>query len=216
MVVGADVDDECLRTLEKELGPSLTPAVVDVAQRAECVAAIEQCVRAHGRLDVVGNVAGIARAEHFTATSEELYRRLMAVNVDGAFFVAQAAMPHLVESSGVLINVASNSALQGVGYLVAYSMTKAAIVAMTKSLAMEYVNAGVRINAIAPGGTATRLTETFAAPSDMDIDLAMRMAGFRGVNDPEEVAAFFAFVASDEAPGIHGAILSIDRGITTG
>ena len=79
----------------------------------------------------------------------------MAVNVDAYFFMAQAAMPHLVASSGSLINIASNSGVQGVAYLVGYSTTKWAVVGMTKSLAMEYVKTGVRINCIAPAGTMT-------------------------------------------------------------
>jgi meso-butanediol dehydrogenase / (S,S)-butanediol dehydrogenase / diacetyl reductase len=218
-VVGIEIDEDALRAVEADIrdaGGSFEGLVADIGSRDACVEVVEHCVRAHGRLDVLGNVAGIARAEHFTDVSEDLYRRLMAVNADGPFFLSQAAMPHLLASKGSLVNVASNSAVQGVAYLVAYSMTKAAIVALTRSLAMEYAKSDVRVNAIAPGGTATRLTETFVRPADMDIDLAMRSAGFRGVNDPDEVAALFAFVASDEAPGIHGAVLSIDRGLTSG
>jgi meso-butanediol dehydrogenase/(S,S)-butanediol dehydrogenase/diacetyl reductase len=218
-VVGVEIDEESLRGVEGEIrdaGGSFDGLVVDIGDRAACIGAVEHCVREHGRLDVVGNVAGIARAEHFTDTDEDLYRRLMAVNADGPFFLSQAAMPHLVAARGNLVNVASNSAIQGVAYLVAYSMTKAAIVALTKSLAMEYAKNDVRVNAIAPGGTSTRLTETFVRPADMDIDLAMRSAGFRGLNEPDEVAALFAFVASDEASGIHGAVLTIDRGLTAG
>lgn len=218
-VVGADVDEESLRSVAEEItgaGGNFHGDAVDIGSREACFAAIERCVAAHGRLDVLGNVAGIARAEHFTEISEELYRRVMAVNLDGPFFLAQAAMPHLLATNGSLVNIASNSGVQGVAYLTAYSATKAALVGLTRSLAVEYAKTGVRVNCIAPAGTSTRLTATFERPADIDIDLAMRSAGFRGMNNPDEVAALFAFVASDEAPGVHGAVLTIDRGLTAG
>jgi len=218
-VVGADIDEAGLADTAdacSQFSGRFDPQPLDIRQRAHCFDAIDRCVADNGRLDIVGNIAGVVHVGHFLQTTEEEYRRLMAVNVDGMFFIAQAAIPHLLETSGSLINVASNSALQGVAYLVAYSTTKSAIIGLTKSLAMEYVKTGIRINAIAPGGTITGLTRNFSMPADVDIDLAVRPAGFRGTNTADEVAAFFAFIASDESPGLHGAILPIDRAVTTG
>jgi NAD(P)-dependent dehydrogenase (short-subunit alcohol dehydrogenase family) len=217
VVVGLDVDEACLHTLEQEIveaGGRCQPIVVDISSRAACFDAVARCVETNGRLDVLGNVAGIVGTGHFTEIDEDAYRRLVAVNLDGTFFLAQAAMPHLLASNWNLVNIASNSALQGVAYLSAYSATKGAVVALTKSLALEYVKSGVRINAIAPAGTITALTRGFTLPADVDGELAVRPRGHRGANQPEEVAALFAFVASDEASGIHGAVLTIDRGLT--
>jgi NAD(P)-dependent dehydrogenase (short-subunit alcohol dehydrogenase family) len=219
IVVGADIDPDGLADTVARCADApgtFEPVELDIGDRAACFAAIEGCVARRGRLDVLGNIAGVVHAGHFIDTPEDAYRRLMRVNVDGMFFLSQAALPHLVASGGSLINTASNSALQGVAYLVAYSTTKTAIIGFTKSLAMEYVKTGVRINCIAPGGTLTGLTRNFSMPADVDPELAIRPAGFRGINTPEEVAALFAFVASDEAPGIHGAVLPIDRAVTTG
>jgi NAD(P)-dependent dehydrogenase (short-subunit alcohol dehydrogenase family) len=95
-------------------------------------------------------------------------------------------------------------------------MTKGAVVQLTRALAMEYVKTPLRVNAIAPAGTDTALSRNFAIPSDIDFELMGRYTGFRGMGPPEEIAGLFAFVASDEAAGIHGAILSSDRGVTTG
>ncbi|HWI43174.1 MAG TPA: SDR family oxidoreductase [Nocardioides sp.] len=215
-VVGADIARDPLAELVGELGSAFSPYVLDIADREACFSAVASTVAGHGRLDVLGNVAGFTQSKHAVDYSEEEYRRLMAVCADGAFFLAQAALPHLVESSGSLVNVASNSGVQGVPYVVPYSMAKGAIVAMTRSLAVEYAKTGVRINAIAPAGTLTGIVRTFSRPDDVDPELAGRTQGFRGINTAEEVAAFFAFVASDEAPGIHGAILTIDRGVTAG
>lgn len=219
IVVGVDIDANGLEGTAEAIadsGGTFEPVATDLSERAACFSVMEQCVHRHGRLDVLGNIAGIVRSGHFTDLNEADYRRQMAVNVDAYFFMAQAAMPHLVASSGALINIASNSGVQGVAYLVGYSTTKWAVVGMTKSLAMEYVKTGVRINCIAPAGTMTGIVRQFAVPADGDMELASRPRGFRGINQPEEVAALFAFVASGETPGIHGAVLTVDRGVTVG
>lgn len=216
-VVGADVDEEGLAATAASLdgAPGTFQAFhLDVSSRADCIAAVQACVATHGGLDVLGNIAGIVHSSHFTDVTEDAYRRVMAVNIDGPFFLAQAAMPHLVERAGHLINVSSNSGVHGTPYLSAYSASKHALVGLTRALATEYVKTGVRVNCIAPAGTATNITKNFRMPPDVDLDLAMRMGGFRGQNQPDEVAAVFAFVASDEAPGIHGAVLRVDRGLT--
>jgi NAD(P)-dependent dehydrogenase (short-subunit alcohol dehydrogenase family) len=104
----------------------------------------------------------------------------------------------------------------GQAYLVNYTMTKGALIQMTKSLAMEFIKTDLRVNAIAPGGTMTRLAEQFQAPDDLDTELVMRYVGYRGMADADEIATLFAYLASDEAKGVHGAVFSIDRGTTTG
>jgi NAD(P)-dependent dehydrogenase (short-subunit alcohol dehydrogenase family) len=218
-VVGADVNSERVAEVATEItgeGGRFHGITLDVTSRAGCFSAIEACVAQFGQLDVLGNVAGVTTADHFTDVSEENYRWLMAVCADGPFFLAQAAIPHLLKTKGNIVNIASNSGLQGVPYIVPYSMTKGAIVSMTRSLAMEYLKSGIRINAIAPGATMTNIADNFHRPEDVDLDLAGRTHLMGGINTPEDVAAFFAFVASDEAAGVNGAILAVDRALTTG
>ena len=154
--------------------------------------------------------------EHTTAVSVEQYRRVMAINLDAPFFVAQAAIPHLLASGGNLVSIASNAALMGQAYTTVYCMSKGAVVQLTRSLAMEYVKTSVRVNAIAPGTTNTPLVQTVQMPSDLDPELMAPYIGFRPPAEPEEVAALFAWVASDEARSVHGAVLSIDNGVTAG
>ena len=202
--------------LTQDAGAEVRTRVGDVSQRDECFATVAECVDAFGRLDVLGNIAGIAKAEHVTDVTEEQYRRMFGVNLDGPFFMAQAAIPHLLESAGNIVNIASNAGLMGQAYTVVYCMTKGGIVQMTRSLAMEYVKTPLRVNAIAPAGTATALSKNFEIPTEVDFELMARYTGFRGMGEPEEIAALFAFVASDEAIGVHGAILSSDRGVTAG
>ena len=171
-------------------------------------------VGAGGRLDVLGNVAGIYRAAHTPEMSEDDYRRVMRVNLDGPFFLCQAAIPHLLEVAGNIVNIASNSGIQGVPYSAAYSASKGGIVQLTRSLAVEYLKTPLRVNAVAPAGTNTNIATGATFPSDMDMDLAVRMAGMRGMCEPEEVAGVFAFLASDEARSVTGAVYTIDNGIT--
>jgi meso-butanediol dehydrogenase/(S,S)-butanediol dehydrogenase/diacetyl reductase len=188
----------------------------DVSDPAECRATVEACVAEFGRLDVLGNVAGIARGEHVTDVTVDQYRQMMGVNMDGPFFMAQAAIPHLLETSGNIVNIASNAGLMGQAYTVVYCMTKGAVVQLTRALAMEYVKTPLRVNAIAPAGTHTNLVATYRMPEDCDWDLVGRYSGMRGMGTAEEIAALFAFVASDEGAGIDGAILSSDRAVTAG
>jgi NAD(P)-dependent dehydrogenase (short-subunit alcohol dehydrogenase family) len=165
---------------------------------------------------VLGNVAGIARGEHFGAVTESAYRQMMAVNVDGYFFMAQAAIPHLLPAGGVVVNVASNAGLMGQAYTVVYCMTKGAVVQLTRALAMEYLKTPLRVVALAPGGVDTGLTRGYQMPTDVDWDLVMRYTGQRGMSTPEDMANLFAFLASDEARNIHGTVVSSDGGMTAG
>lgn len=217
-VLAVDIDDERLKETAASAPAegAVTPHTADVTDPEACRSAVGACLAAHGRLDVLGNVAGIARAEHVTDVTVDQYRRMMGVNVDACFFLAQAAIPHLLEAGGNIVNIASNAGLMGQAYTVVYCMTKGAVIQLTRALAMEYAKTPLRVNAVAPGGTNTTLTRTFQVPDDVDYELMGRYTGFRGMADPEDIASVFAFVASDEARAIHGAILSADNGLTTG
>jgi NAD(P)-dependent dehydrogenase (short-subunit alcohol dehydrogenase family) len=138
----------------------------------------------------------------------------MAINLDACFFLAQAAIPHLLEAGGNIVNIASNAGLQGVPYSAAYCMSKGGVVQLTRALAVEFLKRQLRVNAIAPAGTNTNIATSTTFPADMDGELSRRMAGFRGLAEPEEVAALFSFLASDDARSVTGAIYTIDNGLT--
>lgn len=197
-------------------GANVATKVVDVSQRAECHAAVSDCVARFGRLDVLGNIAGIARADRVTDVTEEVWERMLGVNVSGCFWMAQAAIPHLLETSGNIVNIASNAGLMGQAYTVPYCVTKGAVVQLTRALAMEYVKTTLRVNAIAPGGVNTSLSHNFHVPPDVDLTLMAPYTGFRGMAEPEDIASMFAYLASDEARNIHGSIHSVDNGVTAG
>ncbi len=215
-VLAVDIDAERLDETRKAAGAgdAVVTRVADIGDPEACAAAVAAGADEFGRLDVLGNVAGIYVASHATDLTLAQYRRVMAVNLDGCFFLAQAALPHLLRTGGNIVNIASNAGLQGIPYSVAYAMSKGGVIQMTRALAVEYLKTGLRVNAIAPAGTNTNIAASTRFPPDLDPDLARRMGGLRGLAEPEEVAALFAFLASAEARSITGSIYTLDNGLT--
>jgi NAD(P)-dependent dehydrogenase (short-subunit alcohol dehydrogenase family) len=213
-VFAVDIDQTALAETADLVGESLRVHVADVGDPDACVTAVARCVQAYGHLHVLGNVAGIYRAAHTPDMARDEYRRVMSINLDAPFYLCQAAIPHLLESGGNIVNVASNSGIQGVPYSAAYSASKGGIIQLTRSLAVEFLKTTLRVNAIAPAGTNTNIAVSAKFPPDMDPDLSGRMAGLRGLAEPAEVAGLFAYLASDEARAVTGAVYTIDNGIT--
>ncbi|MEV5747719.1 SDR family oxidoreductase [Actinoallomurus sp. NPDC052308] len=215
-VFAVDLDAERLKETASLADGTVTTRTADVSDPATCAAVVQECVDAYSRIDVLGNIAGVARSDHFTELTVEQYRRLMGVNVDACFFLSQAAVPYLLETGGNIINIASSAGLVGQAYTVAYCASKGAVIQMTKALAMEYVKRGIRVNAIAPGVIDTPLIQNWEFPTDVEVDLLMRYAPLRNAGEAEDVASLFAYVASDEGRSIHGAVLSVDNGMAAG
>ena len=218
-VFGMDIDGAGLAetaSLVKDAGGEMQTGIFDVTRREQCIEAVKETVDAFGKLDILANVAGIVRFHHFPDWTEEDWDLVHDVNLKGPFFMSQAAIPHLLESGGNIVNVASNAALMGQAYTAAYCSSKGALVQLTRSIAMEYLKQGIRVNAVAPAGVTTPLTQGIDFPENLDHGLMKRYMSVRGMSDPEEIAAAIAFIASDEAKSIHGAVLSIDNGLTIG
>ena len=213
-VFAVDVDQGGLDSSASLVDGRLVTRRADVGDPDECDDVVAACVAELGRLDVLGNVAGIYRAAHTPQMARDDYRRIMRVNLDGPFYLTQAAIPHLLETGGNIVNIASNSGIQGVPYSAAYSASKGGIIQLTRSVAVEYLKTSLRVNAVAPAGTNTNIAANASFPADMDAALAGRMAGYRGLAEPEDVAAVFAFLASDEARAVTGAVYTVDNGIT--
>jgi NAD(P)-dependent dehydrogenase (short-subunit alcohol dehydrogenase family) len=214
VVFAVDIDADALEETAGLLDGHVDTQVADIAEKDACTEAVVACVQRFGHLHVLGNVAGIYRAAHTPEMSREDYRRVLSVNLDGPFFLCQAAIPHLLETGGNIVNVASNSGIQGVPYSAAYSASKGGLIQLTRSLAVEFMKTSLRVNAIAPAGTNTNIAASASFPPDMDPDLARRMAGQRGMAEPEDVAGLFGYLASDEARSVTGAVYTIDNGIT--
>lgn len=223
-VVGCDIDEAGLATTAETIaaaGGEFRAITIDISDRAACHGAVAEAVEAYGGLNVLANIAGIARSEHLVDVTEEQWRKMFGVNVDGMFWLSQAAIPHLLKSAeagsiGNIVNIASNAGLMGQAFTVNYCATKGAVVNLTKAMAMEFIKSPLRINAVAPGGTDTALVANFSMPDDLDWELMGRYTSPRGFSSPEDLANVIAFVASESAKAIHGAVVSADNGITSG
>ncbi len=188
----------------------------DIADPAHCRAAVTAAVEAYGRLDVVVNNAGRHDFRITTEVTEEQWAADVALNLSGAFFVSQAAIPHLLEVGGNIVNVASVAGLMGEAYSAAYTAAKHGIVGLTKALAIEYLNAPLRVNCVCPGGMDTPQVSTIDVPDGADWELIMRVAAKRGLMSADSVAAVVAFLASDDAASVHGSIQAVDQGHLAG
>jgi meso-butanediol dehydrogenase/(S,S)-butanediol dehydrogenase/diacetyl reductase len=163
---------------------------------------------------VLCNIAGIFISRRLTDIQEEEWNRMVGINLNSVFFLSQAAMPHLIETKGNIVNMASTAGLVGQVYNAMYCATKGAVVMLSKSMAVEYARAGVRVNAICPGGVNTPLAANLTLPEDPDMDLFMRLMPLLDIAEPEEIASAIAYLASDEARYVTGTAFAIDGGQT--
>ncbi|MFT3966496.1 MAG: SDR family NAD(P)-dependent oxidoreductase [Sphingobium sp.] len=214
-----DVNADGLAETAREIAALGRRAVVhaaNLAERENCGAAVRAAVDAFGRLDALCNVAGLIKFAHTHAMPWEDYALTIAVNLNAPFYLSQAAIPHLLEADGAIVNVTSSAAFIGEAYAAAYCASKAGLTQMTKALAMEYMHKPLRVNAVAPGGMMTGIAANMTFPADLDRSLIARFSGLRGLVEVDDVAGVIAFLASPAARGFHGATVTMDRGITAG
>lgn len=214
-----DIDREGLAQTAseiEELNVATLCQAKDLAQ-AECAREIvANTVAEFGRLDALCNVAAVFAPGHSADVDDEQWDRTIAVNLSAPFRLIRAAIPHLLGSSGAVVNVTSCAAFQGQAYTAAYCATKAGLTHMTKALAMEYMHQSIRFNAVAPGGMMTALAAGLRELESPDPSLLQRYSPLRGLVEIDDVAEMVAFLASDAARGYHGACINIDNGITAG
>jgi NAD(P)-dependent dehydrogenase (short-subunit alcohol dehydrogenase family) len=212
-----DIDAEGLAgtaAAANALGVRAHVHATDLSVRENCTAAVAQATATFGRLDALCNVAGVMIPAHTTEMSAEAYDKTIAVNLSAPFFLIQAAIPHLLEADGAVVNVTSCAAFRGQAYFAAYCATKAGLTHMTKALAMEYAHKPIRFNAVAPGGMMTALAGGMMQFTTGDPTLLQRISPLRGLVEIEDVAEMVAFLATPAASGYHGACINIDKGIT--
>jgi NAD(P)-dependent dehydrogenase (short-subunit alcohol dehydrogenase family) len=193
-----------------------TDRVHDVSDPGANRALVEDVVAEHGRLDVLCNVAGILRFAHAAEHTQEDWDRTLAVNLSGPWFLMQAALPHLVETRGSIVNVASAAGLVGQAYTSAYCASKHGLVGLTKSLAIEFASQKVRVNCVCPGQVNTNLLADFAFPEGADQRLLDKLLPLLRGAHPDEIATLIAFLASDDARYVTGAAWPVDGGQTAG
>jgi meso-butanediol dehydrogenase/(S,S)-butanediol dehydrogenase/diacetyl reductase len=185
----------------------------DVLDLGQITATVTRVVDDLGRLDVLCNIAGIG---HFAKDEEETpdwWNRILGVNLTGTYFMSQAALPHLLATQGNIVNCASTAGTHAQPYSSAYSASKGGVISLTQTMAITQGFAGVRVNCVAPGGVNTAITDQFPITEDYEMSLFARIMPFKDMGEPENLAAAFAFLASDDAAYVNGVILRVDGGM---
>lgn len=206
------IDQMCSQV--KGCGGRKLPVEGDVSEESDIIRMCNEVIEKLGSLDILINNAGIqtASASHEVDTAD--FDKIMSVNLRGAYLCARETIKHFLDrgNGGVIINVSSVHEIIPRPQYVSYSISKGGMENMTKTLALEYAPQGIRVNAIAPGATATPINSWAEDPQkrkEVESHIPMKRAG-----TPEEMAAVTAFLASDDAAYITGQTLFVDGGLT--
>jgi NAD(P)-dependent dehydrogenase (short-subunit alcohol dehydrogenase family) len=217
-VVLADIDGELLEKTVADIGGAAHAAVCDVTSEAQVAAAVEATIERLGGLDIAVNNAGIEIGKPLVEQTEQEFDRLMAINVKGVFFGIKHEAPAMIAGGGGnIVNMASVAGLGGVPLLSTYCASKAAVLRLTETAAIELRPAGIRVNAVCPSFIRTemvaRLVNPFEGATGTSFDDVVAVKQQR-LGTPEEVAEMVAFLASDDAKFVTGAHYVLDGGLT--
>ena len=206
--------EDCARSLLEQLRREGCQAAVvqaDVADREAVTAAIRQAEAAlGGPISLLVNNAGIAEQHLFQDVTPAFWRRIFAVNVDGAYHTIQAVLPAMLhEKQGCIINTSSIWGQRGASCEAAYSATKAALIGLTRSLAIELAPSGIRVNCVAPGVIRTDMVEVLGADTLRSL---VEETPVGRLGTPEDIANAVAFLADDRASFLTGQVLTADGG----
>lgn len=224
-----DPDGDGLAALSEavqEYGAKIVALTGSIGNPADVKNLVADTVRSFGRLDFLFNNAGVEFIASLTETTAEEWDTVHDVNVKGTFMLTREVIPHMIQSGGgAVINNASDAGLRGIKLNAAYSTSKAAIVHMTRSVALDYGKYNIRCNCVCPGCIRTPLCERFNAEigarknrsgEEVLSEFVQANIPMERVGLPEEVASVVAFLCSDDARYISGAVLTIDGGLTAG
>jgi meso-butanediol dehydrogenase/(S,S)-butanediol dehydrogenase/diacetyl reductase len=213
--VSARLAEEGATVVRSDVREVAGDVVCDVRDPLSCAAAVGSVLEAHGRLDVLVNVAGIGVSRMIAELTLEEWRQVIDVNLTGTFLLSQSALPALLEAKGVIVNMGSVAGMRATPYNAAYCASKGGVIMLTKSMAIELAKAGVRVNVVCPASVDTPFLRNFQLPEGADMSLLTRSASPMGrLIDPAEVAAAVAYLASDDAATVSGTTLVIDGAAT--
>ncbi len=216
-VVCADINERGLEEttgMIRKAGGTCAAKTCDVAKPDAVKDTVAFAVKEHGGLYALANVAGIGGFQRTTEVTFEQWNRFLSINLTGTFLMCQAAIPHILESNGAIINTGSVAGIKSHPYSAAYCASKGGVVLMTKALAVEYGRKGIRINVVCPGGVETPLIQEFKLPEGVSQAALQKIMPLGRLGTPEEVAGTIAFLASDDAAYINGSAIVVDGGMT--
>ncbi|MDP9236666.1 MAG: glucose 1-dehydrogenase [Chloroflexota bacterium] len=200
-------------------GKAADAVACDVSDAASVAAAFHRVESDAGRIDILVNNAGIAHIGTVETTSESDLDRIYAVNVKGLFLCSQAAVPRMVSAGGgVILNLASIASLIGLTDRFAYSMSKGAVLTMTRSIAVDYIKQGIRCNCVCPARVHTPFVDGYLRNTypGREEEMFRQLSEYQPIGrmaEPEEVAALALYLCSDEASFITGQAYPIDGGV---
>ena len=212
MLVGRDKNK--FTKIKSELTGNFDFISADVGKISDCDRVADITKKNFGGIDILINCAGIYAEGAITQVTEKIFDEIFATNVKGTFFMSRACTDELIKNRGAIVNVASDAGLHGNYFCTAYAASKGAIIAFTKSLALELANFPVRVNCVAPADILTPLTENQLKISGESIADLERIYPMQRIGTAEEVAEAIYFLASDKASFITGEILKVDGGLT--
>jgi meso-butanediol dehydrogenase/(S,S)-butanediol dehydrogenase/diacetyl reductase len=188
----------------------------ELAEAEDCDELIADTIDEFGNIDCLVNCAGVIVRANVADTSDDDWRLTMGINLDAVFYLSRAALPHLLKTTGSIVNVASDWGLKGGERAAAYCASKGAVVQLTKAMAIDHARDGLRINAVCPGDIDTPMLVSEAEDEGVDLEEHLAQAAEDSPNGrigtPEEVAALIVFLASDAATHITGTAIPIDGG----
>jgi NAD(P)-dependent dehydrogenase (short-subunit alcohol dehydrogenase family) len=218
-IAAADLDAEGLLALEEALrsaGARVFARPLDTRDGAATDAFVADAVAKLGRLDGAAPCAGIARAAPAETMDDATFESVLGVNLTGVFYTCRAVGRVLLEQGrGAIVTIASITAKGGQPGRANYAASKWGLVGLTKTLAVEWGHRGVRVNAVAPNGVDTPMIRD-GIPEDFLADVMLDRTPLGRLARPEEIAAAVAFLLSDEAAYVNGAVLEVDGGLTAG
>ena len=205
-----DVNEEALSGVEQTMR-----IPCDVSSATQVQVAMARIIESFGRIDSLVNCAGIAIRNSVHETDEESWRRVLDVNLSGVFLTSKCALAHFPETGGAIVHVSSVTGIVGVRGRAAYSATKGALIALTRSMAVDYASCGIRVNCVCPGFVKTPLIGTILADPDRTAALIARHPLGR-LGEPDDIARAIVFLISNAASWITGQAIVVDGGFSAG
>jgi 3-oxoacyl-[acyl-carrier protein] reductase len=225
-IVGGDIDEAGAQVTADEIVSDGGNALVqrtDVTKRADVDALVDRAVADFGKVDIVGNIAGVPHNKLVAECSDDEFERILAINLKSVFYGCQAALRHMIPAGGGnIVNISSGAIDTPAPTLACYAMTKSAVAMLTKTLATEVGPHGIRVNAVAPGMILTNFSRHNFVDADGNVvperleaynKRSSAMAPLRRVGDPQDVANAFHYLVSDAASFVTGQIERPNGGV---